>query len=80
MTELRLRWPAQAQLMRDEFSKHRYPGQEHRRLLEAAERTVSRSFRCLGFVVSQSIIVSRTACLFCRAECVVRCMCGGLRE
>ena len=57
--------------MRDKFSKHRYPGQEHRRLLEAAERTVSRSFRCLGFVVSQSIIVSRTACLFCGAECVV---------
>ena len=32
---------------------------------------VSRSFLCLGFVVSQSVIVSRTACLFCGAECVV---------
>ena len=66
--------------MRDEISKHRCPWQECRRLLEAAEKTVSRSFLCLGFVVSQSVIVSRTACLFCRAECVVRCMCGGLRE
>ena len=26
---------------------------------------------CLGFVVSQSVIVSRTSCLFCGAECVV---------
>ena len=57
--------------MRDEFSKHRCPGQERRRLLEAAEKTVSRSFLCLGVVVSQSVIVSRTACLFCGAECVV---------
>ena len=60
--------------MRDEFSKHWCPGQERRRLLEAAEKTVSRSFLCLGFVVSQSVIVSRTACLFCWAEytvCVV---------
>ena len=57
--------------MRDEFLKHRCPGQERRRLLEAAEKTVSRSFLCLGFVVSQSVIVSRTACLFCEAECVV---------
>ena len=39
--------------------------------MEAAEKTVSHSFLCLGFVVSQSVIVSRTACLFCRAECVV---------
>ena len=57
--------------MRDEFSKHRCPGQERRRLLEAAAKTVSRSFLCLGFVVSQSVIVSRTAGLFCGAECVV---------
>ena len=40
-------------------------------MLEAAEKTVSRSFLCLWFVVSQSVIVSRTACLFCWAECVV---------
>ena len=71
MTELRQRWPTQAQLMRDEFSKHRCPGQECRRLLEAAEKTVSRSFLCLGFVVNQSVIVGRTASLFCGAECVV---------
>ena len=69
--ELRQRWFAQAQLIRDEFSKHRCPGQKRRRLLEAAEKTVSPSFLCLGFVVSQSVIVSRTACLFCGAECVV---------
>ena len=42
--------------MRDEFSKHRFLGQECRRLLEAAEKTVSRSFLCLGFVVSQSVM------------------------
>ena len=57
--------------MRDEFLKHRCSGQERRRLLEAAEKTVSRSFLCLGFVVSQSVIVNRTACLFCGAECFV---------
>ena len=57
MAELRERWLAQAQLMRDEFSKHRCPGQERRPLLEAAEKTVSRSFLSLGFVVSQSVIV-----------------------
>ena len=43
--------------MRDEFSKHRCFGQEWRRLLEAAEKTVSRSFLCLGFVVSQSVML-----------------------
>ena len=49
--------------MRDEFSKHRCPGQERRRLLEAAEKTVSRSFLCLGFVVSQSVMsVERLDC------------------
>ena len=57
--------------MKDEFSKHRCPGQECRRLMEAAEKPVSCSFLCLGFVVSQSVIVSRTACLFCGAECIV---------
>ena len=58
--------------MRDEFSKHQCLGQDHRRLLEAPEETVSRSFLCLGFIVGQSVIVSQTACLFCGAECVVR--------
>ena len=43
--------------MRDEFSKHRCLEQEWRRLLEAAEKTVSRSFLCLWFVVSQSVMV-----------------------
>ena len=43
--------------MRDEFSKYRCPGQECRRLLEVAEKTVSRSFLCLGFVVSQSVML-----------------------
>ena len=71
MPELRQRWPAQAQLMRDEFSKHQCRGQECRRLLEAAEKTSSRSFLCLWFIVSQSVIVSRTACMFCGAERVV---------
>ena len=42
--------------MRDEFSKHRCLGQECRRLLEAAEKTVSRSFLCLWFVVCQSVM------------------------
>ena len=56
MTELRSRWLAQARLMRDELSKHRYFGQEWRRLLEAAEKEVSRSFLCLWFVVSRSVM------------------------
>ena len=40
---------------------------------------MSRPFLCLGFVVSQSIIVSGMACLFCGAECVVSVatMCDG---
>ena len=42
--------------MRDEFSKHRCLGQQFRRLLEAAEKEVSRSFLCLWFVVSQSVM------------------------
>ena len=48
----RWRWSAQARLMGDEFSKHWCLGQECGRLLEAAEKTVSRSFLCLWFVVS----------------------------
>ena len=56
--------------MRDEFSKHWCLGQEWRRLLEAAEKTVSRSFLCLWFVVSQSVMLVER--LFFRgAECVV---------
>ena len=55
MTELRWRWLAQARLMRDEFSKHRCLGQEWRRLLEAAKRTVSRSFLCLLFFVRELV-------------------------
>ena len=51
-TNSKWRWLAQAQLMRDEFSKHLCLGQEWRRLLEAAKRTVSRSFLCLRFFVS----------------------------
>ena len=38
-------------------------GQELRRLLEAAEKTVSRSLLCMGFVVSQSVTaVERFVC------------------
>ena len=56
--------------MRDEFSKHRGPGQECRRLLETAENTASRSFLCLLFVVSQSVMLVER--LFFRgAECVL---------
>ena len=63
--------------MRDEFSKHRCPGQERRRLLEAAEKTVSRSFLCLGFVMSQSVIVSRTVVVpRSRMCCLLERMCG----
>ena len=63
MTEHRWRWSAQARLMRDEFLKHRCLGQECRRLLEAAEKEISRSFLCLWFVVSQSVMpVKRFVC------------------
>ena len=82
MTELGLRWSAYARLMRDEFSKHRCFAQEWRRLLEAAEKTVSRSFLCLGRVMSQSVMpVERFVCfpgqdaLWC-GEDVWLCMCG----
>ena len=64
--------------MRDEFSKHRCLGQECRRLLEAAEKTLSRSFLCLGFVVSQSVMpverfvyVAGQNALLCGCICVV---------
>ena len=62
--------------MRDEFSKHQCLGQEWRRLLEAAEKTVSRSFLSLEFVVSQSVMPVEMFCCFAgqRAswrECVV---------
>ena len=42
--------------MRDEISKQRCRGRERRRLLEAAEKMVSRSFLCLGLAVSQSVM------------------------
>ena len=62
--------------MRDEFSKHQCLGQEFCRLLEDAEKTVSRSFLCLWFVVSQSVMLVEWV-VFRGAECVVvlrRCM------
>ena len=70
--------------MRDEFSKHQCLGQECRHLLEAAEKTVSRSFLCLWFVVSQSVMlverlffVEQNA-LLC-GEDVWLCMCACVR-
>ena len=51
MTKLRLRWLVLGQLIRDDFLKHRYLGQEWRRLLEAAKLTVGHSFLSLGFVI-----------------------------
>ena len=66
--------------MRDEFSKHRCPGQEWRRLLEAAKRTVSRSFLCLEFVVSRSVMPVELNCVICGG--IVRCrkcMCECMR-
>ena len=64
--------------MRDEFSKHRCLGQElWRRLLEAAEKEVSRSFLCLWFVVSQSVmLVERLFFSRSRMRCCVERMCG----
>ena len=56
--------------MRDEFSKHRCLGQECRRLSEAAEKTVIRSFLCLWFVVSQSVMLVELLFLH-GVECVV---------
>ena len=52
------------------FSKDRCLGQEWRRLLEAAEKTVSRSFLCLGSVVSQSVMPVE---LFNVSPSTVRC-------
>ena len=51
--------------MRDEFSKHQCPGQEWCRLLEAARRTVSRSFSWLVFVVSRSVMLAELSCVIC---------------
>ena len=51
--------------MRDEFSKHRCLGQEWRRLLEAAQKSVSRSFLCLGFFVSQSVMPAELSGVIC---------------
>ena len=51
--------------MGDEFSKHRYPGQECRPLLEAAKRTVSCSFLCLVFVVSWSVMPAELSSVLC---------------
>ena len=66
--------------MRDEFSKHRCLGQERRRLLEAAEKTVSHSFLCLGFVVSQSVmLVEQLFVSRSRMRCRVERMCGFVR-
>ena len=79
MAELGQRWPTQAQLMRDEFSKHRCPGQEWCRLLEAAKRTVGRSFLCLRFVVSRSVMPAEMSCVICGSivccrKCEGECM------
>ena len=57
-------------------------GQERRRLLEAAEKTVSRSILCLGFVVSQSVMPVEQLCLSrsrmrCREDLRL-CMCGSV--
>ena len=54
-----------AKLMSDEFSKHRYPGQEWRRLLEAVKTTVSHSFLCLVFVVSKPVMPAELSCVIC---------------
>ena len=67
--------------MRDEFSKHRCLGQEFCRLLEDAEKTVSRSLLCLWFVVSQSVMLVKRLffaeqnALLC-GEDMWLCMCG----
>ena len=67
------------------FSEHRCLGQERRRLLEAPEKTVSRSFLCLLFAVSQSVIrAERFVCfagqnaLWCGEDvwlCLCSCIC-----
>ena len=63
--------------MRDEFSKHRCLGQEFCRLLEDAEKTVSRSFLCLWFFVSQTVmLVERLFVSRSRMRCCVERMCG----
>ena len=63
--------------MTDEFSKHPCLGQEWRRLLEAAEKTVILLFLCLGLVVSQSVmLVERLFVLRSGMRCFVERMCG----
>ena len=62
--------------MRDEFSKHRCLGQEWRLLLEAAEKTVSRSFLCLGFTVSQSVMLVERLFFAERNALSLERMCG----
>ena len=70
--------------MGDDFSKHRCLGQECRLLSEAAEKTVIRSFLCLWFVVSQSVMLVELLFLH-GVECVVvwrgcgLCMCACVR-
>ena len=66
--------------MRDEFSKHLCLGQEWRRLLEAAEKTANRSFLCLWFVVSQSVMPAELSSVICGGivllpHVYVTCMC-----
>ena len=57
--------------MRDEFSKHRFLGQEWCCLLEAAKRTLSRSFLCLVFVGSQSVMQAELSCVICGGKVVL---------
>ena len=64
--------------MRDELSKHRCPGQEWRRLLEAAKRTVSRSFLCLGFVVIWSVMPAELSCVICGGIVHAASVCEGV--
>ena len=61
--------------MRDEFSKHRCPGQERRRLLEAAEKD-GESFIPVSGAHRESVSHCQSNGLFVlRGR--VRCMCGG---
>ena len=56
------------------LSKHRCLGQECRRLLEAAENEVSRSFLCLWFVVGQSVMLVERLFFFAEQNAL---LCGG---
>ena len=68
-----MRWSAQARLMRHDIVETPVSrlGQECRRLLEAAKRTVRRSFLCLRFVVSRSVMLAELSCDICGG--IVRC-------